>query len=70
MSWTSEILSEREWVGNSVVLATKEEAENYGTEMLSRCILFEDARAVPSDKPVNYKWEDGRLVRLDKLTIV
>lgn len=66
MSWVSEMLSEREWVGNGVVLATKDEADDYGVDMLSRCILFEDARSVPSDKPVNYKWEDGRLVRLDK----
>ena len=66
MPWVSEILSENEWVANAVVLATKEEAEDYGNTMLFNCILFEDVRVVPSEKPVNYKWEDGRLVRLDK----
>lgn len=66
MAWASEILSEGEWVGNGIVLATKEEAEDYGSAMLFNCILFEDARVVTSEKPVNYKWEDGRLVRLDK----
>jgi hypothetical protein len=66
MTWASEILSEGEWVGNGVVLATKEEAEDYGIEMLSRCILFKDAKVVPSEKPANYKWENGCLARLDK----
>lgn len=66
MAWASEILSEGEWVGNGIVLETKQEAEDYGLEMLYRCIFFKDVRTVPSEKPANYKWENGCLVRLDK----
>jgi hypothetical protein len=56
MSWKTEVLVDGKWSTNAVVLATKEEAEEAGKELLSRWFLPVDSRAVESTDQVNYKF--------------
>jgi hypothetical protein len=46
---------------NALRFATKEEAETHVAEFS----LVRRTRVVESSDPVNYRWEDGRLVRQD-----
>jgi hypothetical protein len=58
----SRIASESgQWVGNGLRFATKEEAETYLAELDSG----RNTRVVESSDPVNYRWENGRIVRPD-----
>jgi hypothetical protein len=55
----------REWCGNALVFATKQEAENNAHDLMMRWTSVTDSRADETDDPVNYKWTDGRLVRVE-----
>jgi hypothetical protein len=57
-------VSGREWAGNALVFATREEAEDNARELMSRWMLVTDTRADETDDPVNYQWADRKLVRL------
>jgi hypothetical protein len=47
------------WAANGLRFATKEEAEMYvGPFSFAR-----NTRVIESLEPVNYRWQDGRLVR-------
>ncbi len=48
-----------QWVGNGLRFATKEEAETYVAELS----LVRNTRVVESSDPINYRWDNGRLVR-------
>ena len=65
MSWKAEVKADGKWSSNSLRFATKEEAEASGRELLSRWFVPTDSRAAESDDPVNYKFENGRNVRLE-----
>lgn len=56
-SFKTEVLVDGKWSTNSVVVATKEEAEAAGKELLSRWWVPTDSRAVESDEPVNYRFD-------------
>jgi hypothetical protein len=59
MSWATEAITDSgQWAGNRLRFATKEEAETY----LAESGLVRSTRVVESSDPVNYRWEDGRLV--------
>jgi hypothetical protein len=60
MSWKPEVLVSGKWAGNALVFATKEEAEQWGRDLLMRWFVPTDSRAVEVDKPVNYRLIDGR----------
>lgn len=64
MSWKSEVIADNsgEWCGNALRFATKAEAEANVESLKSRWVLVRDTRVVESEDPVNYKWENGRLV--------
>lgn len=66
MSWKMEFFADNEWVGNGIRYATEQEAIDAGTELLSRWFVPSDSRAVGSDEPVNYKFENWHNVPLDK----
>lgn len=70
MSWKGEILSEGEWVQNMRAYATEPEAKAEVEHLQMVFMLVEDIRTVTSDQPVNYRWEDGHAIRLDKPAIV
>ena len=42
--------------------ATREEAEAYVQNLMMRWFTVRETRVVESDDPVNYRWEEGRLV--------
>jgi len=46
---------------NSLVFATREEAEQSARELMGRWLLVTDYRAVESTDPVNYALVDGDL---------
>jgi hypothetical protein len=47
------------WAGNGLRFAAKEEAEMY----VARFTSARSTRVIEVFEPVNYRWEDGRLVR-------
>jgi hypothetical protein len=47
------------WVGNGLRFATREEAEAYAAGLSSG----RNTRVVESSDPVNYRWENGRVIR-------
>jgi hypothetical protein len=53
-----------EFCGNALRFATKEEAEGNVFDLSMRWMLVRDTRVVESDDPVNYKWENGKLVAI------
>ena len=46
--------------------ATKEEAEAQMANLASRWLLVRETRAVECDDPVNYRWQDGQLIAVEK----
>ncbi len=60
LSWAPQTITDSgQWAGNRLRFATKEEAETY----LAELSLVRNTRVIESSDPVNYRWEDGRLVR-------
>lgn len=55
----------REWAGNGLVFATKQEAEANARNLMGRWLLVTDFRADPTDEPVNYKWAGNKLVAVE-----
>ena len=66
-SWKPEVIADMsgEWCGNALRFATKEEAEANVRDLASRWLLVTDTRVIPSDDPVNYRWVDGKLERVN-----
>jgi hypothetical protein len=55
-SFKTEVLTEGSWSTNACRYATQAEAEAAGRELLSRWFVPIDSRAVPSEDPVNYRF--------------
>ena len=71
MSWMYEIkvYGDPKFYRNSVVFATKEEAEKAGYNKFFNWFSADEYRVVEVDEPVNYKWVDGEgLVSVEKET--
>jgi hypothetical protein len=64
MSWKPEVKVSGKWGSNALVFATKEEAEANARALAVRWTLVEEARAVESDEPVNYRWVNSALERV------
>ena len=56
----------RDWVGNTLVFATKEEAEGNARSLKSRWISVTNTRADPTEKPVNHRWIDNAMIRVEQ----
>lgn len=66
MSFAPQIrVNEGEWVGNALRFATREEAQRNVLDLQSRWVLVTDTRVVESTDPVNYRWTDRGLVRVE-----
>lgn len=65
-SWKPQVIADSsgKWAENSLRFATKEEAEASARSLAYRWTLVTDHRAVESDDAPNYKFEDGREVRI------
>lgn len=62
MSYKPEVKVSDQWSQNSLVFATKEEAERSARDLMNRWLLVTDYRAVESDLPVNYKIANDEMV--------
>jgi len=49
-----------DWSSNGLRFATREEADAYGDELLSRWTMPDTYRVAVSADPVNYVFKDGR----------
>jgi hypothetical protein len=58
-------VGESSFNSNALRFATEEECTAYGNELLSRWFGADTFRVVPSDDAVNYKFENGRAVRIE-----
>lgn len=66
MSWNPEVKVDGEWSGNGLFFVTEEEAKAWAEGLLQRWWVSTDARAVESDRPVNYRLlPDGKIEALD-----
>lgn len=65
MSFAPEFKVDGEWCGNAQRFATEAEAKASAHSRFMRWTMPTDTRAVPSDDPVNYKWEGGQDVHVD-----
>jgi hypothetical protein len=66
MSWRPQFKVHGEWGGNAQRFATKEEAEASAKARYSVWTMPSDWRAIESDDPVNYAWQDGRDVMVNR----
>jgi hypothetical protein len=64
MSWKPEVIADSsgQWSSNAVRFATEAEAGAYVRDLYRRWTLVTKFRVIESEDPVNYRWEDGRLV--------
>ena len=69
MAWKPEVQVQGEgdkWHRNGLVFATREEAEANAADLFSRWTLTTAHRAVEVDEPVNYRWVNGGLQRVQE----
>ena len=59
MNYKAEVITDRRgaWATNTLVFATRAEADAYAADLMSRWTLVTDRRSVESDEPVNYRWD-------------
>lgn len=68
MSYAPEVLVDGKWAGNALRFATEEEADRWAHDLLLRWFVPVDARAVPSNDPVNYELQpDGSAKAVDEV---
>ena len=67
MSYAPEVIADNsgKWAGNALRFATKEEAESNVRDLANRWFSVRETRVVESTDPVNYRWEDGKLVEIN-----
>lgn len=51
---------------NALVFATREEAQASADELMSRWMLVRSTGVVETEDPVNYRFVDGRNVRIEE----
>jgi len=58
-SWAPQVVADSSgtWIGNFLRFQTKEEAKASASDRQARWILVTRTRAIPSDDPVNYRWD-------------
>lgn len=66
MSYVAEVIADDsgKFVSNSLRFATEHEADLYVKDLARRWTLVRETRVVPSNDPVNYRIEGGKLVRI------
>jgi len=64
MSWKAEVRvgNDDKFYSNDLRFSTKEEAEAYGRDLMSRWMATVAMQAVEDDAPVNYNLAEGRPV--------
>jgi hypothetical protein len=66
MSFKPEVIADSsgQWCGNALRFATREEAEANVRDLMMRWFAVRETRVVESDDPVNYRWDEGKLVEI------
>jgi len=64
-SWKPEVLVDGKWAGNALRFATQKEAFGSMMALRMRWWVPEDGRATESEDSVNYRFENGRDVRIE-----
>lgn len=71
-NWKPEVQTgnDKNWYGNALVFATKEEAEYSAKDLFNRWLLCVGHRAVETDDPVNYRidWDSREMVAVNNET--
>jgi len=63
MNWRPMVnVSGREWCGNALVFATRDEAEANARALMDRWYVVTETRADETSNPVNYRWVDGTIL--------
>lgn len=67
MSFKPEVIADSsgKWSGNALRFATRKEAEANVQNLAMRWTLVRDTRVVESDDPVNYRWTENGLTRVE-----
>ena len=65
MSFRPMVLVQGEWSGNALRFATREEAEANAADLFYRWLLPTDFGAEESTDPVNYRWVETKLEKID-----
>lgn len=67
MSFKPEVQTDNtgKWYDNALRFATREEAEAQVRDLSYRWLAVRETRVVESDDPVNYRWVDGHLERIE-----
>lgn len=58
------IRGESKWSYNALVFATKEEAEDWGKDLLRRWMMAEETEAHPTEEPANYRFINNELITI------
>jgi hypothetical protein len=68
MSWKPEVVADSggHWTGNALRFTTKQEAEAYAYDLMTRWTLVRDTRAVEHTDPATHRWIEGKLVEIRK----
>jgi len=66
VNWKAEVIADNsgKWVSNMLRFATEAEAKAYVDDLMWRWTLVRDTRVVPTDEPVNARFEGGRTIHL------
>jgi hypothetical protein len=66
MSFKPEVIADSsgQWCGNALRFATREEAEANVRDLMMRWFAVRETRVIESDDPVNYRWDEGKLVEI------
>ena len=64
-SWKPEVKVDGKWSTNALRFATREEAEGSVRALMLRWWVPDDGRATECTDPVNYRFVDGRDVRIE-----
>ncbi len=69
-SWKPQVIADEtgKWLDNALRFATYEEAFANAEDLMMRWFAVRDHRAVPSDDPVNYRLDNGKLVSIAAVT--
>jgi hypothetical protein len=67
MSYKPEVVADHsgKFYDNGLAFGTKEEAEAYVSDLMSRWTAVRETRVVESQDPVNNLWVDGHLERIE-----
>ena len=65
-SFKAEVTDGSSYASNALRFATREEAEQYADDLMSRWMGARDSRVVESDDPVANAFKDGRVVYLER----